>query len=116
MKWLRHRFRTRSIDDCRPVVFNPHFPWWCSGEGDDRDGEYAIIIAYLPESESVIKYWPDAYGKDDTDSCDGPRFSDRFARPSYFVEAGGKTIEEMLSAQVFATPPWRDEPEDGRHG
>src|SRR5260221_9018312 len=44
MKWRRYRFYTRSVDDVRPLVFNPHYPWWHSG--DAGDGSFASIVAY----------------------------------------------------------------------
>ena len=47
--WRRYRFKTKSIDDYRPLVFNPKYPWWCSGEGND----YVNIIAYLPAGEKL---------------------------------------------------------------
>jgi hypothetical protein len=31
--WRRYRFRTKSVDDERPLIFNPAYPWWCSGYG-----------------------------------------------------------------------------------
>lgn len=62
-KWRRYRFYTKSIDDYRPLVFNERYPWWCSGTtaiGDDSP-EVAIIVAYLPAEEDILKYWDDAY-------------------------------------------------------
>ena len=56
IKWRRYRFYTRSIDDYRPLIYNPEYPWWCSGEGED----YVVIVAYLPENEDLSKYWDDA--------------------------------------------------------
>ena len=50
--WKRYRFETRSTDDYRPLVFDPRYPWWCTGYGD----ESAVIVAYLPSSEDLKKY------------------------------------------------------------
>lgn len=83
-QWFRHTFKTRSVDDCRPVVFNPKYPWWCSGvAGDDS---YATIVAWLPGfEETVEKYWPDAF--DDSFTVHWKiEFSGRFPKPDYFVE------------------------------
>lgn len=77
MSLTRHRFYTKA-DDYRPVLFNPAWPWWCSGHTD----ESAIIIAFLPVDEPVEKYWPEAEAVDSE-----PRelfFTDRFPRPDYY--------------------------------
>jgi hypothetical protein len=78
-KWRRYRFYTKSLEDYRPLIFNPEYPWWCSGEGDD----YAVIIAYLPENEDLSKYWDDAYEITFTEK-DEITFSDRFPKPEYY--------------------------------
>ena len=56
MRLVRYRFKTKSVDDYRPLIDmkNIQMPWWCSGEADD--GSYAIIICYLPENEELEKY------------------------------------------------------------
>ena len=77
MKWIRYRFYSQ-IEDYRPVLFNPAYPWWCTGYTD----ESAIIIAYLPIDEPLLKYWPEA------ESIDSEHrelfFSDRFPKPEYY--------------------------------
>lgn len=79
--WKRYRFKTKSVDDYRPLVYNAKYPWWCSGEGDD----YAIIITYLLEDEDLLKYWDDAF--DITfDKYEEITFSDRFPKPVDFLE------------------------------
>lgn len=83
MKWIRYRFKTWSMPDMRPIIFNPAYPWWCSGyAGDDS---YATIVAYLPAGEPLERYWDDAE-IDFQDECDEITFTDRFAKPDYFVE------------------------------
>jgi hypothetical protein len=77
--WRRYRFKTKALDDYRPLIFNPKYPWWCSGEGDD----YAIIIAYLPPTEGLFRYWDDAYDID-FDLRDEITFTSRFPKPDYF--------------------------------
>ena len=58
-RWKRHRFKTTSAADPRPVKFPPPGPWWCSGyAGDDS---YAIVIAFLPRDVELTEYWPEAY-------------------------------------------------------
>lgn len=83
-KWNRLRFKTKSVDDCRPLVFNTAYPWWCSGYGDD----FAVIIAYLPIGESVETYWDDAFDVE-SEPKDSIEFSDRFPKPEYFIESEG---------------------------
>ena len=78
-KWKRYRLKTKSVKDCRPLVFNPKYPWWCSGYGDD----YAIIIAYLPSDADLLIYWDDAFDIDFTEE-DEIVFTSRFAKPDYF--------------------------------
>jgi len=80
--WVRYRFYTKSVDDYRPIIFNKHYPWWCSGEAGD--GSYAVIIAYLPKGEDLKKYWDDAYEIDE-DECAEITFTDRFPRPDWFL-------------------------------
>lgn len=78
-KWKRYRFNTKSEDN-RPLVFNPSFPWWESGFGDD----YSICIAYLPTSEKLETYWPEAYDVEFTEENE-ITFSDRFPMPKYYL-------------------------------
>ena len=87
-KWRRYRFYTKSIDDYRPLIFNPRYPWWCSGYGNNGDNgaETAVIIAYLPKEEDLKKYWDDAFNIEFTEE-DKIVFSSRFAKPDYFVES-----------------------------
>lgn len=88
--WRRYRFCTRSVDDYRPLKSNPKFPWWCSGYSlagtiDNPECESAVIIAYLPVTEDLKKYWDDAFGIEFTEH-EKIEFSDRFPKPKYFVE------------------------------
>lgn len=81
-KWKRYRFKTHSVQDERPIIFNPHYPWWCSGT-DGMGTEFAIIVAYLPVEEDLKKYWDDAYDIEFTEE-DEITFSSRFPQPDYF--------------------------------
>ena len=83
-KWNRWRFCTRS-EDFRPIVFNPSYPWWCSGEGEDEQGGFAVVVAFLPTTEKLETYWDDAFDID-VQEHDAVTFSERFARPKYYVE------------------------------
>lgn len=86
MSWFRHRFKTYSVEDNRPLVFNPKFPWWCSGSSEDDKGDYDVIIAYLPIGEDLLKYWDDAFDID-SDEREEITFTDRFPKPDYFIES-----------------------------
>ena len=79
--WKRYRFKTKSVDDYRPIIFNPKYPWWCSGYAGDES--YATIVCYLPRKENLKKYWDDAFDIDFTEE-EKVEFSDRFPKPEYF--------------------------------
>lgn len=83
-RWIRYRFKTKSVEDYRPLVFNPKYPWWCSGKA--VDGSSATIIAYLPVEENLSLYWDDAFDieKDEKESIE---FTSRFPKPKYFLES-----------------------------
>lgn len=81
MSWRRYRFHTRSIEDYRPLIFNPKYPWWCSG----YSGNSAVIVAYLPASEDLLKYWDDAQEIEFTEESE-ITFNERFAKPEYYEE------------------------------
>lgn len=78
--WTKYRFKTKAVGDYRPLVFNPKYPWWCSGFND----ESATIIAYLPKGDDLFKYWDDAFDIESEDK-EEITFSDRFPKPKYFV-------------------------------
>ena len=81
MKWRRYRFYTKAVDDYRPLIFNPAYPWWCSGI--TGDGQYAIIVAYLPSNEPLERYWDDAPEVEYTEE-EAITFSSRFPKPGYY--------------------------------
>lgn len=84
--WKRYRFKTYAVQDNRPIVFNPKYPWWCSGYGEDNNGEFSTIIAYLPPDEDLLKYWDDAFDVE-FDEKDSIEFTGRFPKPDYFEES-----------------------------
>jgi hypothetical protein len=88
MNWKRYRLKTYAVSDNRPLIFNPKYPWWCSGYGEDEKSEYSVIIAYLPKDEDLVKYWDDAFDVEFTEE-ESISFSDRFKKPSYFVKSNG---------------------------
>ena len=77
-----YRFKTHSVDDCRPLIdmTSIKMPWWCTGF--DGDGSYAIIVCYLPETEDLYKYWDDAYDIE-SKTVDAIQYTDRFQKPDW---------------------------------
>lgn len=85
--WRRYRFQTHAIDDPRPLIFDPRYPWWVSGY-DGFMQDYATIIAWLPAGEPLTTYWDDAYEVEYTEH-QAIEFASRFPKPDYFVESEG---------------------------
>jgi hypothetical protein len=84
--WVRYRFFTKSVEDFRPIIFNPKFPWWCSGHRINGETfEASCIICYLPLNEDLKKYWDDAFDIESTYEND-IQFTDRFPKPKWFAE------------------------------
>jgi hypothetical protein len=81
--WKRYRFCTKAVADYRPLVFNPKYPWWCTGEAGD--GSHVTIVAYLPPDEDLLEYWDDAFDVDYQER-DEITFTSRFPKPKYFEE------------------------------
>lgn len=83
--WKRYRFKTRAVQDCRPLVFNPLYPWWHSGSGEDEnENEVVIIVAYLPVGEDLKRYWDDAFDIE-SESRETITFTDRFPKPEWML-------------------------------
>lgn len=83
-KLIKYRFKTKAIDDYRPLVDMKEIqmPWWCTGEGEDYGEDYAVIICYLPEGENLKKYWDDAYDIErEKRNC--IVYTDRFPKPDW---------------------------------
>lgn len=83
MNWKRYRFKTFATEDNRPLIFNKNYPWWCSGYGENQTGDFAVIIAYLPSDEDLLKYWDDAFDIEFTEE-DEITFTKRFSASNYF--------------------------------
>ena len=80
----KYRFTTKNVEDYRPLIFNPKYPWWCSGISGDNT--YAIIICYLPKEEDLFKYWDDAKNIEITEDVE-IEFNSRFPKPNWFVKS-----------------------------
>lgn len=80
MEYIKYRFKTKSVEDYRPLIDMKEIqcPWWCSGEGVD----YAIIICYLPAGTDLFEYWDDAYDIE-SEKTNEIIYSDRFKKPSW---------------------------------
>lgn len=80
---IRYRFKTNSVSDPRPIVdMAPiKMPWWCTGYSYTTH-ECAIIVCYLPEGESLYKYWDDAFDVE-AENVGEIKYSDRFPKPEW---------------------------------
>lgn len=80
---IRYRFKTKSKEDCRPLVDMAPIgmPWWCTGYGDD----YAVIVCYLPEMINLQHYWDDAYDIT-AQKCEKITYTSRFPKPAWLTE------------------------------
>jgi hypothetical protein len=79
---IRYRFKTKAVDDCRPLIdMKPiGMPWWCTGyAGDDS---YAVIVCYLPKGEDLYKYWDDAYSIEKEEVSE-ITYTSRFEKPKW---------------------------------
>ena len=83
---IRYRFKTKSVDDYRPLIdlATIKMPYWCTGYTLNGDFDYdaAIIVCYLPESEDLFKYWDDAYDIE-KETVDTIQYTDRFPKPDW---------------------------------
>ncbi len=80
-KWIRYRFKTRAVEDSRPVKWPMPGPYWESGFAGD--GSYAVMIAYLPVRFRLRTFWPDAFAVE-KERCDSIEFTSRFPRPHWW--------------------------------
>lgn len=79
---IRYRFKTRAVDDYRPLVDMKDIgmPWWCTGEAFDMS--YVNIVCYLPKYEELEKYWDDAYDIE-FEKVSEITYTDRFPKPEW---------------------------------
>lgn len=79
---VRYRFKTKAVDDYRPLIDmkDIKMPWWCTGLA--ADNSYAVIVCYLPKSEDLFKYWDDAYNIDFEEVAEIV-YTDRFQKPEW---------------------------------
>lgn len=84
---IRYRFKTRSVEDFRPLVdMAPiQMPWWCSGSGMRHGEPFCTIICYLPDHEDLFKYWDDAFDIE-KEYPDKIIYTDRFPKPEWIKE------------------------------
>lgn len=82
MKLVWYRFKTKSVDDYRPLLDMKEIqmPWWCTGYAGD--GSYAIIVCYLPEGTPLTAFWDDAYDIDMM-LVDEITYNSRFKKPCW---------------------------------
>lgn len=84
--YIRYRFKTKSVDDPRPLKdLKPiGMPFWISGYSSDKDFNLsaAIIICYLPKNENLKDYWDDAF-EIEAQECSEITYTDRFPKPEW---------------------------------
>lgn len=80
-KWIRYSFKTRETEDPRPLIFDPRYPWWLSGQND----RFSKIIMWLPENENLYHYYDDATEIERT-IHPNIEFNSRFSKPDYFKD------------------------------
>ena len=82
MDLIWYRFKTKAVDDCRPLIDmkSIQMPWWCTGYA--MDDSYAIIVCYLPKGEELFKYWNDAYDIASEERSE-IRYTERFQKPEW---------------------------------
>lgn len=85
MKYIRYRFKTKAVDDYRPLedMAEIKCPWWCSGEGND----FVVIVCYLPKGVDLKKYWDDAY-EIVAQAVESITYTDRFPKPDWLESEG----------------------------
>ena len=76
--------------DYRPVEWPIKYPYWCTGESYDENGDlqYFTLVAYADSIKQIQQLWPDAQciiGK----KVSGIEFSDRFPKPEWYNEENG---------------------------
>lgn len=89
---IRYCFKTKCVEDCRPLVDMAEIgmPWWCTGFA--ADGSYATIVCYLPELVNLRHYWDDAYDIT-AEQVERITYSSRLPKPAWLIgeEEHGKT-------------------------
>ena len=83
MNLVRYRFKTKAVEDYRPLIDmkDIQMPWWCTGFA--ADNSYAVIVCYLPNGEDLFKYWDDAYDIDFETTRTEIAYTDRFQKPEW---------------------------------
>lgn len=80
---IKVRFFTHE-KDYRPIKWPIKHPFWCSGYGSDREGEYAVLIAYADNVDQILELWPEAEAIDVfEEDVDKYTFTGRFPKPDW---------------------------------
>lgn len=86
MSYTRYRFKTKSVDDPRPLKsLKPlGVPYWITGY--EQDGNFkptaAIIVCYLPTGTDLRTYWDDAHEVESIET-DEITYSSHFPKPEW---------------------------------
>lgn len=83
---VRYRFKTKSVQDPRPLKDLKHIgmPYWISGYTCDNNfnTNAVIIICYLPKDVDLKEYWDDAF-EIETQERSEITYTDRFPKPDW---------------------------------
>lgn len=84
---IRARFKLHmnvleDPEDYRPVSWPIKHPYWCTGSGEDSDGDFWTIVAYADSEEEILSLWPEAC-EIDAEERDEYTFTSRFPRPDW---------------------------------
>ena len=85
-EYIRYRFKTKSVDDPRPLkdLKTIGMPYWISGYTCDSDfnASAAIIVCYLPKDVDLKEYWDDAF-EIETQERSEITYTGRFPKPGW---------------------------------
>lgn len=88
-EYIRYRFKTKSVDDPRPLkdLKTIGMPYWISGDViDNRTFSIvgSVIICYLPKGVDLKEYWDDAFDVDAQERSE-ITYTDRFPKPDWLA-------------------------------
>jgi hypothetical protein len=86
--WNIYKFTINRVGEVRPRRFNAAYPWWTlthdGHNGTPVGGAVTVIVVFLPATERLADYWPDALNID-REPCHGPYFTDGLQKPPWYV-------------------------------
>ena len=102
---MRVRFRANA-SDYRPITWPTAHPYWCTGYGETKAGEYANIVAYVESEADAKRQWPEAEMIQVSEpEADHYMFTSRFQPPDWFLptlNASGIREYEHTDLEIMA--------------